>query len=502
MRHGRFTAGSIAILAAGAALLGCGEKAQTTSSPGGTAASGTGTVTVSIPGDIDNFDPYTNQLIQYEWAIRSTVFDTLVKYDEQLKIVPGVATPKANADATRFSFALRDGVRFSDGEPLDAKAVVASLKRAAASKGIYSARLTDVERYATPDARTVQITLNRPDASFLDGLAKIALVAPKHFAAAKREPVGSGPFTFESWTPNDQIVLKRNDAYWGEKPAYARLVLKPIKDEQIALNQIYSGQLDVLGSAQTSTVKQADRNRVSVVEPKSSNSIALVELMGKSGRLADPRLRQALAYAFDRKAIRQIAYAGRGDSEWSPLPVGSWAHATEAGYPYDLERAEQLVAQAGAKGTRITLDLVAGTPEAEQMARVWQRSLDKIGIELKVRASELSVWTDRYVKHDYDAIWNYFNVSGDPDSFFDVIMKPHFEDRYDKPAVAKLVREAKSTTDQAARKGIYAQLQKQLVHDLPVLTVQSRPLAAIVAKDVSGLRLNPLGWPQLDAIGR
>jgi peptide/nickel transport system substrate-binding protein len=481
---------------------GCGEKVDTSGSAQGTPArSDDATLTVSIPGDIDNFDPYSNQLIQYEWAIRSNVFDTLVRYDDALNLVPGLADPESSDDATEFTFTLRDGVRFSDGEPLDAQAVVTSLKAAARSKGIYAARLADVERYETPDARTVTIRLRHPNAAFLDGLTKIAIVAPKHLDDAKTKPVGSGPYTFESWTPNDRIVLARNDDYWGPKPPYAKLVLRPISDEQVALNSLYAGEVDVVGSASPDTVRQADTNRVQVIEPKTSNSIALVEMMGKSKKLADVRLRRAMAYAFDREAIKKIAYGDRGESTWSLLPSGSWAFKEETGYPYDLERAKALVDEAGATGTTVTLDVLTGTPEAEKMARVWQQSLAKVGIELKVRTSELSVWLDRYVKHDYDAIWNYFNVSGDPDSLFDVILKPHLDDQYDKPAMTTLIREAVATIDQDKRAALYGRLQDMLVEDLPVLPVQSRPLAAITAKDVTGVRVNPLGWPLLIETG-
>lgn len=487
-------------LAATVALAACGEKVETgTSGSADTAGGGAagGTLTVTLPGDIDDFDPHTNQLIQYEWAIRDNVFDALVAYDENLDIVPDLAQFEASDDARTFTFRLNPSAVFSDGTPVDARAVVASLRRAASSKGVWAARLAGVASYRTPDAQTVVIGLREPNAAFLDGLTRIAIVAPSGFRDARRRPVGSGPFTFESWTPNSEIVLKRNPRYWGEKPSYETLVLRPVADEQVALNDLYAGSVDVVGSASTDLVRQVDRTKAKVVEPSASNSIALVELMGRSGALADPKLRQALAYAFDRDAVRKVAYGDRGDSGWSPLPTGSWAYAEQEGYPYDVARARALVEQAGATGKTITLELLTGNPEATKMARVWQQSLKEAGLNLKIRTSELSVWLDKYTTRDYDAIWNFFNVSGDPDSFFDIIMKPHLEDQYRNPAMQRLIAEAKGTTDQAERARLYGELQRMLVDDMPVLTVQSRPLAALTADDVTGVQVNPLGWPLL-----
>lgn len=498
---------ALCALAATVALAACGEqqKASTTSSGDSATTSGDaggagGTLTVTMAGDIDDFDPHTNQLIQYEWAVRENVFDALVAYDENLEIVPELAQFEQSEDARSFTFRLDPRAVFSDGAPVNADAVVRSLRRAGSSKGVWAARLAGVASYRAPDEHTVMITLREPNAAFLDGLTRIAIVAPSGYRDARRRPVGSGPFTFESWTPNSEIVLKRNPRYWGEMPAYETLVIRPVADEQVALNDLYSGSVDVVGAASTDLVRQADRSRVNVVEPSASNSIALVELMGRSGALADPRVRQAMAYAFDRDAIRKIAYGDRGESEWSPLPTGSWAYAEQEGYPYDVARARALLEEAGATGRTVTLELLTGNPEATKMARVWQQSLKEAGLNLRVRTSELSVWLDKYTTRDYDAIWNFFNVSGDPDSFFDIIMKPHLEDQYRNPEMQRLIAEAKGTTDQARRTEIYGELQKMLVDDLPILAVQSRPLAALTSKDVSGVQLNPLGWPLLAGV--
>jgi peptide/nickel transport system substrate-binding protein len=148
-----------------------------------------------------------------KWAIKLLVFDSLVRYDEDLQIVPGVAVPTVSPDAKSYTFRLRKGVEFSDGTPLEAATAVGSLERAAGAKGIWAARLADVQGYQTPDPRTIVIRLKRPNAAFLDGLAHIALMSPRSFSTARTKPVGSGPFTFVSRTPNSKIVLESNERY-------------------------------------------------------------------------------------------------------------------------------------------------------------------------------------------------------------------------------------------------------------------------------------------------
>ncbi len=456
------------------------------------------TLTVAIPGDINDFDPHTNQLMQYQWAVRETVFDTLVRYDEKLQVVPGIATFEIDPQARVFTFALKDGVRFTDGTPVDARAVIASLERAARSKGIYAARLADVASYRAPDDATVVITLRRPNAAFLDGLALIAVLSERSFSDARKRPIGSGPYVLESWTPNSSIVLARNDAYWGEPGRYSRLTFKPVADEQVALNDLYAGSVDVVGSVSTAAAAQLDRSRAKLVEPPASNSISIIEMAGRNGKVADLKLRQGLAHAFDHDAVQKVAYGGFGDVQASPLPVTSWAYAEQPLYDYDLDKARALIDEAGAAGTSLTLDIVSGYPEAQKLARVWQQSLKEVGIDLKIRSSEISVWLDRYVNHDYDVIWNIFSSSSDPDSFFDIVLKPSLATTFRDAEMERLIAKAVATSDQDARAEIYAQLQAMVVERLPVMMVQTRPVAAVAASGVDGIAMNPLGWPLLE----
>ncbi|HIE60152.1 MAG: hypothetical protein DSY74_02010 [Actinobacteria bacterium] len=490
---------AVAAVTAGALLLG-GCAAGTTDG-GDATASTSDELVVALSGDIDNFDPHTNQLIIYEYAIRELVFSSLVDYDVDLNLQGDLAESfEANEDATVFTFHLQPDAVFHDGTAVDSAAVIESLERAASgTDSIWSGRLADVQSYDAPDDATVVITLNTPNAAFLAGLASIAIVAPSGFDDASSSPVGSGPYQFVSWTANDSIVLERFDDYFGEPGATQTIEYRPVSDQQVALNSLYSGDIDIISSVTAATADQVDTERANIVEPAATNSLSLIEY-NSSGTLSDERVRQALAMALDKESIRDIAYGGAGSIQWSPIPESSWAYAEQGGYEYNLDAAAALLAEAGASDLSFTLEIPSGFPEAESIARVWQASLAEIGVTLTPNVTELSVWLDAYVSRNYDATWNVFNVGADPNSFFDIIMNPHLTDDYVSPEVSELAAEALTVSDEASRAAIYAQLQEILVDELPIMTVQFTPIYSVAASGVENYAVNPLGWPMLTSV--
>ena len=455
------------------------------------------TVVVAIPGDINNFDPHTNQLIIFGYGVKFLVFSSLVKYDVSMNIQPDLASYSVNGDATVFTFKINPKAKFQDGTQVTASSVISSLKRAAGTtKSIFTSRFKAVKSYAAPAKDTVVITLNGPDAAFLSSLTEISIIAPSNFGKVGSHPVGSGPYKFVSWQANKQIQFERFDNYFGTPGGSKTIIEKPMPDEQVAVNALYSGDVDIIAGASSATVKQLDTSRAVIARPKNSNSMSFVEF-NSSGKLSDVRVRQALAYALDKASIKTITYGGGGSSTWSPLPESNWAYSEQAGYPYDLAKAKALLADAGVSNLTFDLEIPAGYPEAESLARVWQQSLAQIGVTMNPHVTEISVWIDLYINRKYAVTWNVFDVPPDPNGFFDVIMGAHFTDDYKNQAAIDLVAKAKALGDRAARAKIYAQLQKIMVDELPVMMIQSVPVASIIGKKVVGYQINPLGWALL-----
>ena len=455
------------------------------------------TIVVAIEGDIDNFDPHTQPLVMFDYTISNTVLESLVRLDPvTLQVAPRLAeSVDVNDAATEFTFTLPEGVVFHDGTPLDSEAVVASLERAA--DNLLAPTFANVSSYQTPDDLTVVITLSQPNAAFLDRLSDASIISPNSFEDTASMPIGTGPFQFVSWTPNESIKLERFEDYRGEQPAFQALEFRPIPDEQVALTNLQAGEVDVVVIASPTLAAQAESvEDIEVSRPPSTTSEVLIELMGVESPLVDDvRLRRALAYALDKEAVREIVYRGQGDLFWRPITSASWAYEPIEGPDFDLERARELVEEAGADGLTLTIEVLSSFPESEQLARVWQQDLAKIGINLEIEVSELSVWLDRYLAQNYDLTWNAMNVSGDPNTYWDVIAPLHLNQMWDRPDVEALIDEAVSTSDKDERVKAYLELDRIHTDDMPIIVVQSRPLASLVATDrVDGYLLTPLGW--------
>ena len=218
---------------------------------------------------------------------------------------------------------------------------------------------------------------------------------------------------------------------------------------------------------------------------------------GQLFRAAGQREGQASAgLRVNKPAVRAIAYSGSGQSIWNPIPPSSWAYTNIAGYSYNLQKAKALLAQAGESHLSLTVIVPSGYPEGTQTADIWQQSLQQIGVKLNVDVEQLSVWLDQYVKEQYQLTWNVFDVKGDPDSFYSIIMVPHLKSDYHNPAMLSLEAKALATSNIAARKSIYSQMDNMVVNQLPVMPIQTEPLYSVVSKDVTGWRSTPWVGPR------
>jgi peptide/nickel transport system substrate-binding protein len=347
--------------------------------------------------------------------------------------------------------------------------------------------------FAAPNPYKLVITLSKPYAPFLDGLAKIDIVAPNKLGEVDKTPVGTGPFKFVSWTPNSQIVLTRNNDYFGAKPAYKTLILKPITDTTTALTDLAAGNVDIVATLPPTSVAQVTKSVAHVVHPQTSNSLELVEFNSSNPATSNPLVRRALSYALDKNAVNKIAYNGLATPTWSPVPPTSFAYKAETGYNYNLTKAKQLLAQAKDPHPTLTFIIPSGYPDGVQLGRVWQSSLAQIGVKLNVDVMPLSAWLTKWLAVDYEISWNTFPETSDPGSFYTVIMSAHQHDFKDAAFYSEMAAGV-STTVQSQRKAIYGELQDQLVNEDPVMIVMREPELSVASNKVSGYVMNSLGF--------
>ncbi len=454
-------------------------------------------VTIAAANDIDTADPHINQSLVYGNVVRLNVFNALVRYADDLSYVPDLAEKWENPDAQTYVFHLRQGVKYHNGQELEASHVEYSYKRIGDKKAVFATRVANIDTYEVLDKYTIRMHLSAPQADFIDGLVGLSIVAPEVDADLDKKPVGSGPFQFVEWVPNDHITLQRFPGYF--EPNLARvdkLVFKIIPDPQVAITNMQAGAIDGILDV---PLTQAETFKSSAsITPiiQSTSSIHILELMGKKSEpiRSSAKVRQALAMCLDKAAIQKVAFAGEGRPKWSWVPYGTWAYKDEEGYPFDPARAKALLAEAGyPNGFTFSVNLLNGYPEGEKIATIWQAGLQQAGVTLQLQAMERAVWSPAYRAHDFDVSWNVFPGFADPNYFVAYDLKVHLADQWQNAEAAQLADQAATTLDQNQRKDLYAKLQDIFVADMPVIVTQEVPAASLVKSSISGWTINPIG---------
>ena len=353
----------------------------------------------------------------------SSVYETLVRMaDDQRSIEPALARSwEANDNNTRFVFHLDPRAVFADGSPVEAKDVVWSWERLANAQGGMSWLLDSIASIETPDAATVVVTLAQPDGEFLGkvmgpnaGIINSDL-AEAHGARAGKDAAntdtaepwflarsaGSGPFALKSYTPNDELRLVRNTAYWADAPALDEIVLRQVKDAVVQAQMLQSGGADIAMQISPDLVAGLKSETITVETSPSAYYIYMAISPGAAGApkaLLDQRVRDAITLAVDYDQVLDFTLAGAGRLQPSPIPNGFPGTDGLPRPKTDLERARALLAEAGLTGG---LKLRAAFPSSNfygvDMATLMQKlqqDLGRIGVALELEPMAFPVWLD------------------------------------------------------------------------------------------------------------
>ena len=458
-------------------------------------------LTIAMTGDIDNFDPHWNQLMSYSILIGHNVFSYLTKISPNMTIEPDLAESwEISEGGTLYTFKLKNDVKFHNGRHLTADDVVYSFNRTIKSKATFHSKLEPVKEIRSVDKYTVSIKTKSPWAPFLEDISVIAIIPKEAEKNISKKPIGSGKFRFTEWIPNDRIILEKNNSYTGTDSAKINeLIIKILPDVSVALTNLQSGEVDAVYEVPAANAKRfKNKNNFIVQKPESTNSLFLIEMAINSYKpLKDLRVRQAIAMCIDKEAIKDNVYFGEGNSQWSSLPKSSWAYIEPIGPSFDIEKAKSLIKEAGyTDGLELNIELIKGVAVMENIATIWQERLSQIGVDLKINIHDVSTWLDFYVNRKYQLIANWMNVHSDPNSFYDIIIKPHINDKKSFPdkELSDLIRKGAQTVNTDNRKAIYAKIQLALVEKLaPIIVVQAQPLMAITNSSVKGWVMNSKG---------
>jgi peptide/nickel transport system substrate-binding protein len=368
------------------------------------------TIVERAVADQQTFDPFGTADIN-DQRIHYQIFDSLMRQEPDGSLVPALCTDyKFNETGDEITFTIREGVKFHNGDVMTADDVVFSLNTAIAS-GFTSKVTSTMDRAEKVDDKTVKLILKYPFAPILGCLvsSSCAIVPQKVYEADKdafgRNPVGAGPYMLKEVKPGEKIVLEAfSDYYRGEAPI-KNLVVRIIVDDAAALMALESGELDLMQPSQAYTDRDAIINNPNLVYYEAEQACTfLVAFNNVKGVFTDKRLREAVARAIDREELILGAVNGMATPvEAGLVPITPQYPHGFKGLEYDLEKAKQLVIDAGyPNGLDVTMRVIAAANYTKP-AEVLQAQLKKIGINVKIEPMERGTWFDvAYAGGDYE----------------------------------------------------------------------------------------------------
>jgi peptide/nickel transport system substrate-binding protein len=466
------------------------------------------TLVMIIESSPANLDPRVGLDAQSE-RIDELLFDDLLTRDEHFNVQPGLAEHWEMPDPLTYVFHLHRGVKFHDGRSLTSRDVKWTFDSLLQGK-IRSTKTSAyrfVDRVETPDDATVIFHLKQPFAALLWNLsgAAIGIVPYGSGDEMTRRPMGSGPFRFVNAEQDKEVVIERNEDYWGAKAKVGRVRFAVVPDTTTRALELRKGSADIALSALTSdmVLTLAREPRLQVLRSPGT----IVAYLGFNARdpvLKDARVRQAVAYAIDRQPLIHYLLRDFARPARNVLPPESWAYNGDVpDYPHDPQRARALLDAAGypeVNGVRFHLTMKTSTEESTRLlAAVLQQQLRLVGIALDIRTFEFATFFSDVVHGEFQLYsLRWIGGNEDPDMFEYVSSSrfpPNGTNRtfYSNPRVDALIDEARREPDQQIRRQLYAELQGILANDLPYVNLWYYDNVLVASKRVQNLRLSPSG---------
>jgi peptide/nickel transport system substrate-binding protein len=456
-----------------AAALGLGACSSGDAVDTGDDEAGAGALTAAIAGEPDQLDPHKTTAY-FSFQVLENVYDTLVEPDDDLKMRPALAESwTTSPDQLSWTFTLRDGVTFHDGQPLTSADVVYSFDRIIDGKLSTAYRFESVKDVVAVDPKTVRIDLTGPTPNLLANIGSFkgtAIVQKKNVDDGKiaSAPVGTGPFSFESYQRGTSISLARNDGYWGGAPKLPGVKFTFVKEPGTALANLKGGQVQWTDNIPPAQVESLTSGDEPVVRSVPSNDYWYFALNQAKKPFDDPRVRQAFAWAIDREAIAQAAKFGAAEVNQTAIPETSAWYYDYAPYSQDVAKATSLLQQAGVSNLQVDLMVTSEFPETIQVAQVMKDQLAAVGVTLNIRTEDFATWLADQGAGTFDGFMLGWLGNVDPDEFY---YSQHHSagannyQKYRNPRTDQLLDQGRRATDEAQRKGFYDQAAKQIVDD-------------------------------------
>jgi len=540
---------------AGATLLGvagCGGGEQVGGGGSGGGGGGGGTFTYGRGADSVSLDPI-HATDGESFVVTRQVMDTLLAFEPgTTDPIPSLATeiPQPEDGGRVYTFNIRDGVKFHDGETLDAEAIKFNYDRwkdtkneyhtgggnQASNFAYYSVMFggfdgdSFIESVEAPDARTVRFTLTEPLAPFLRNVAMsaFAIASPKAIQddveGFWQNPVGSGPFRFESWKRGSEVRLSAYDDFWGKDlpaeeggggPNVDRIVIRSIPDNTARVAALSGGELSGADGLTPDDVPTVEENEDLKVLTRPPLNLAYLAMNCQKEPFNDPRVRRAVTHAINTREIVESFFGDTGEVATNAMPptVPYFREATEP-YEYNPDEARRLLEEAGL-GDGFEMDLWympiprPYMPDGRGVAQAMQRDLEEVGITAKLVTREWGTYLEETGTGAHDAaMLGWSGDNGDPDNFLNVLLSSASateEDAqniayYKNPELDDLLRQGATTVDENERRRLYEQAQEIIYNDAPWVPIEYARVPLGYQADVEGVTPNPVGNEEFTSV--
>ncbi len=467
---------------------------------------------VAGPWDADNIDPHVSG-----WLPQSLgVIETLADVDIDGTLIPSLATSwEVSEDQKTWTFHLRDGVMFHDGTPFTAEAMKKSLEHSIEKSSSFKS--LPIANIDATDKNTLKITLTKPFPSFPAYMAKGESGALSENCVAQGDvtsPIGTGPFSFVSYSPNQDYVIEKNNAYWGEKAKVDKVTWQVVPEELTRAMMLQSGDVDIIFELSPSVAQDLRSDSSVTVTEQPIARVRVIQYNAEKGPFADQKVRQAMNYGIDRQSLIDYVLEGVGTPAAGLFPPEfAWANKDISPSPYDPEKSKSMLAEAGWKDSdndgildkegvpfRITFITYPERAEQPELAEVIQDELKKIGIDVELKVVDYDTCAEIQKTGDFDmylvsrgTLW-----TPDPD---DVMMSDYHSSgtfangyggyHWKSEQVDKLIEEARTTQDLQARKKMYDEVQQIIIDEAPVSYLSYYVILDAVSSKVQGFHHHP-----------
>jgi ABC-type transport system substrate-binding protein len=446
--------------------------------------------------------------------MKQLMYNGLVALDRNFMIVPGLAESwDISDDGLEYTFYIRKGVKFHNGRALTTDDIKWTYEKYLDPDTgyLYKGDFDPIQEIDVIDDYTIKLSIGKPNAAFLAGIASgIKPIMAKEMYKVGEDgllelikPIGTGPYRYVEWAQQEHFILEAFDDYWAGAPNVKKITFKIVPDETVRLTALATGELDIIRTPPTNDLIEFIQNptdegyALGVMEGTQFLSYNLT-LNTVEGPFTDKRVRLAVMYAVDRDAYPKIITKGLAHNAHGSWPAGNvWESKVEPP-ARDLEKAKQLLAEAGyPDGLEISV-LTANVADVDKVAEIAQAQLAQIGMKLNVDVVEVGRYFDRESKMDWDMKTGAHSLSIDPVLLWNLVLRTEspawwWMGNYGDAEMDALLDEGELETDLAKRQEIYRRVYKKMQDDAGMIWLHNYPITYGYRTDLEGVAFNTRG---------